>query len=67
MTPKNNPPILEDSRGALLMPPTPPEAGTIRVLIPRGFTWSTRDVPGAVQLDITLVTPLAPSLKGGRR
>jgi hypothetical protein len=59
MAPKNKSehPPLEDSRGALLIPPTPPEPGTIRVLIPHGCTWTSREVPGATQLDIRLATP----------
>ena len=53
----DHPPTLEESRGALLMPPSPPEPGTIRVLIAAGCTWTSREVPGATQLDITLVSP----------
>lgn len=70
MTPKRNPeplPITEESRGALLMPPSPPEPGTIRVLIAEGCTWTARQVPGATQLDITLVSPSARHVKGSRR
>ncbi len=80
----DHPPTLEDSRGALLMPPrtpeeahgallmppSPPEPGTIRVLIAAGCTWTSRAVPGATQLDITLVSPSSPSarhVKGGPR
>ena len=58
MTPKRNPeplPITEDSRGALLMPPSPPEPGTIRVLIAEGCTWTTRQVPGAMQCTLRSV------------
>jgi len=70
MTPKRNPehlPNTDDSRGALLMPPSPPEPGTIRVLIAQGCTWTAREVPGATQLDITLVSPSARHVKGGPR
>ena len=70
MTPKRNPeplPITEDTHGALLMPPSPPEPGTIRLLIAEGCTWTTRQVPCATQLDITLVPPSARYVKGGRR
>ena len=49
------------------MPPSPPEPGTIRLLIAEGCTWTTRQVPGATQLDITLVPPSARYVKGGRR
>ncbi len=47
-------PVLADSPGVLLMPPTPPEPGTIRILIGHGCTWTSREVPGATQLDIRL-------------
>ena len=70
MTTKRNPehlPIIEDSRGALLMPPSPPEPGTIRVLFAEGCTWTARQVPGATQLVIALVSPSARYMKGGRR
>jgi hypothetical protein len=70
MTPKRTPeplPIAEDSRGALLMPPSPPEPGTIRVLIGQGCTWTTRELPGATQLDIKLVPSTARHVRGGPR
>lgn len=56
----------EEARGALLMPPSPPEPGTIRVLIAAGCTWTSREVPGATQLDITLVSPSTRHVKGSR-
>lgn len=52
--------IPADNHGVLLMPPTPPEPGTIRILIGQGCTWTSRDVPGATQLDIRL-TPRSTS------
>jgi len=81
MNSPEDPPTLEDSRGVLLMPsstaeesraallipPSPPEPGTIRVLIAAGCTWTSREVPGATQLDITLVSssPSARHVKSG--
>ena len=47
-------PTQEDDRAALLLPPSPPSPGTIRLLIARGCTWSVRDVPDATQVDVTL-------------
>ena len=70
MTPKklpDHPPTLEDSRDALLMPPSPPQPGTIRLLIAAGCTWTSREVPGATQLDITLMPPSTHHVKGGPR
>ncbi len=70
MTTKRNPehlPITEDSRGALLMPPSPPEPGTIRLLLAEGCTWTAREVPGATQLDIKLVPSPDRSVRGGPR
>lgn len=46
--------------GAVLLPPRPPPPGTVRMLIPHGCTWSARQVPHAVQIDVVL----APA-KGG--
>ena len=62
----DHPPALEDSRGAILMPPSPPEPGTIRLLIAAGCTWTSREVPGATQLDITLLSPSARHAKDPR-
>jgi len=70
MTTANNPEYpstIEDSRGALLLPPSPPAPGTIRVLIASGCTWTSRVVPGATQFDITLVTTPARDVRGGPR
>lgn len=73
MTPKRNHeplPITDDNRGALLMPPSPPEPGTIRVLIGQGCTgctWTTRELPGATQLDIKLVPSTARHVRCGPR
>lgn len=70
MTTENHPehsPALEDSRGALLLPASPPEPGTIRLLIAPGCAWTSRDVPGATQLDITLVSSPARGVRGGPR
>lgn len=65
MTSKNAPDHAStaESRGAILMPPSPPEPGTIRLLIGVGCTWTSRQVPGATQLDITLVLPSARNVK----
>ena len=63
----DHPSTREDDRGALLMPPSPPEPGTIRLLIAAGCTWTSREVPGATQLDITLVSPSARRVKRGPR
>ncbi len=57
----------EDSRGALLMPPSPPAQGTIRVLISSDCTWTWREVPGATQLDIFLGASPPRHVRGGPR
>lgn len=54
--------------GALLLPSPPPPPSTIRVLIPHGCAWTTRDVAGATQVDVTLTPPPPRSRRqGGRR
>ena len=65
MTSKNTPDHAStaESRAALLMPPSPPQPGTIRLLIGVGCTWTSRQVPGATQLDITLAPPSAHHVK----
>lgn len=70
MRPENipeQPNTSEDNRGALLMPPSPPAPGTIRVLISSDCTWTWREVPGAMQLDIILRAPSARDVRGGPR
>jgi hypothetical protein len=52
--------------GALLLPSSPPPS-TVRVLIPHGCTWTTRDVPGATRVDITLTPRPRSRRRGGRR
>jgi hypothetical protein len=57
MTPKRNHeplPITGDSRGALLMPPSPPEPGTIRVLIGQGCTNTVSPVKTAANATIAM-------------
>jgi hypothetical protein len=54
--------------GALLLPtaPTPPPS-TIRILIPHGCAWTTRDVQGATQVDVTLTPPPRSRRQANRR
>lgn len=60
-----DPNILDADPGALLLPSSPPPS-TVRVLIPNGCTWTSRDVPGATRIDITLTPRPRSRRRGGR-
>lgn len=56
----------EDDRAALLLPPSPPPLGTIRLLIGAGCTWTVRRVADATQVDLTMMPPLSRRTRGER-